>query len=91
MKRSVGFPREECVPVDVVGPRLFFAGRARERADWWADLYSNEPHVVEHLLPAPTGQPAGNSTGPEIDVAQGLGWYRSAVGDVGELQSASRS
>ena len=85
MKRSVGFPREERVPVDVVGTRLFFAGRAREGVDWWADLYSDEPHVFEHLLPARTGQPAGNSAGPEIDVTQGLGWYRSAVGDVGEL------
>ena len=29
-----------------------------------ADLHVDEPDLFEHLLPARTGQPSGNSTGP---------------------------
>jgi hypothetical protein len=37
-------------------------------------------------VPALTGQPAGDSTGPQVDVAHRLDGYGPAVGDVGELQ-----
>ena len=50
-----------------------------------------ESCLLEHLLPARTGQPAGDSAGPQVDVAQRLGRNGSAVGDVGELQHAAGS
>ena len=91
MKRSAGLSREKRVAVDVEGTRLRFAGRTRESVDWCPDLHCFEARVFEHLVPARTGQPAGNSAGPEVDVSQRLGRDRASVGDVGELQGATRS
>jgi hypothetical protein len=76
---------EECVSVDVEGACLLLPGGTGERVDWFADLNVDEAGVFEHLLPARTGQPAGDSAGPEIDVSQRLGRHGAAVGDVGEL------
>ena len=41
-------------------------------------------------MPALTGQPTGNSTGPQVDVSHRLGGDGSTVGDVGELQHTAR-
>ena len=43
----------------------------------------------EHRPPARTGQPASDSTSPQVDVAPRLGGDGPAVGDVGELQHAA--
>ena len=53
------------------------------------DLHLVEAGLFEHRLPARTGQPACDSTGPEVDVAEcGVG-DGIAVGDVGELQHST--
>src|SRR5207302_8034174 len=65
---------------------LVFAFGTSERVDRLAGHHVSEAAVLEHLPPARTGQPAGYSTGPQVDVAHRLEWYGPAVGDVGELQ-----
>src|SRR2546423_8751527 len=88
---SFRFVGEEGVAVDLVGACLFFADRAAEGIGGWSDLDVDEACVLEHLLPARTGQPAGDSAGPKVDVAQGLGRHRPTVRDVGELELAAGS
>ena len=80
---------EECVAVDLERPCIRFAVGATEGVDGRTDGDMFEAAVLQHLLPARTGQPSGNSTGPQIDVAHRFHWYRAAVGDVGELQCAA--
>jgi hypothetical protein len=62
-------PSEERVAVDVEGARLVLTGCLGEGVDGRSDRHTDESDVFEHLLPARTGQPAGYSAGPEIDVA----------------------
>jgi hypothetical protein len=76
---------EERVPVDVVGTSFVLTRGASERVDGRSDPNVGEADVFEHLSPARTGQPAGYSTGPQVDITQRLGWYRTTVGDVSEL------
>jgi hypothetical protein len=80
---------EEGVAVDLEGAGVGLAGGAGEGVDGWADVDVGESGVGEHLVPALTGQPTGDSTGPQVDVAQHLGWYGAPVGDVGELEHAA--
>jgi hypothetical protein len=54
---------------------LVIAFGAAERVDRLADHHVSETAVLQHLLPARTGQPAGYSTGPQVDVAQRPGWH----------------
>jgi hypothetical protein len=77
---------EEGVAVHVEGTGVRFAVGATEGVDGWTDGDPFEPAVFEHLLPARTGQPTSNSTGPQINVAHCLDGHRATVGDVGELQ-----
>src|SRR5262249_58829762 len=69
---SGGTPGDEREPVDLVGPRIAFATGTAERVDRFADHDVDETGFGEKLLPARTGQPAGNSAGPQIDVPQRL-------------------
>ena len=78
-------PGEEGVAVDLERACFGFTGRAPECVDGWSDGDVVEPAVFEHLLPASTGQPSGNSTGPQIDVSHRLDRDGAAVGHVGEL------
>jgi hypothetical protein len=64
-----GFTRGEGVTVDVERPSLGFAGRAAEGVDPRPDDHIDEADVFEHLLPACARQAAGDSTGPQIDLA----------------------
>jgi hypothetical protein len=82
---------EERVAEHFEGSGFRFAGSAAEGVDRRADLDVDEAGLFEHLLPARTGQPPGNSAGPQIDVAQCLWWHGSTVGDVGELQGSAGS
>ena len=66
-------------------PCIRFAVSATEGVDGWTDGDLVEAAVLEHLLPARTGQPSGDSTGPQIDVAYRFERYGAAVDDVGEL------
>jgi len=74
------------VAVDVVGAGIVLTAGAGEGVDRRADSNIAETAVLHQPLPARTGQPAGYSTGPQVDVPQRLGGYGPAVGDVGELQ-----
>jgi hypothetical protein len=56
--------------VHVEGACLVFAGGAAEGVDRWPDGDAGEAGVLEDFLPARTGQPAGESSGPQVDVAQ---------------------
>src|SRR5436190_17230330 len=76
----------ECTAVHVEGTGVGLALGAAERVGRLADHHVSEPAVLEHLLPARTGQPAGYSTGPQVDVAHRLDRHGTAVGDVGELE-----
>ena len=81
-----GLASEERVAVHLEVTSLALSERATEGVDRWSDLDVNETGVFEHRLPTRTGQPSGNSAGPEIDVSQRLGWYGATIGDVSELQ-----
>ena len=74
------------MPVHVEGAGVSLAGGAAEGVGCLAGQHAGEAAVTEHFLPARTGQPAGYSTGPQVDVAERLDGYRAAVGDVGELE-----
>src|SRR5215475_11352332 len=81
----------ERVAVHVERTGVVLAFGAAERVDGLADHHVRESAVLQHLLPARTGQPAGYSTGPQVDVAQRPGWYGAAVGDVSELEPPARA
>ncbi len=85
-----GLSGEEGVPVDLERAGIGLAGSTAEGVDGRADLDVDEADFGEHLMPALTGQPTGNSTGPQVDVTHGFWWDGSTVGDVGELQDAAR-
>ncbi len=80
---------EEGVAVHLERAGVRFAGGVGERVDRRPDGDVFEPGVFEHPLPARTGQPSGDSTGPQIDIAYRLDRDGTAVGDVGELQRAA--
>src|ERR1700716_3173086 len=83
-----GSASKERVAVHLERSPLFFSGGAAKGVDRVADLDVDKSCVLEHLVPARTGQPARDSAGPQVDVAQSLGRHRPSVGDVGELQPA---
>ena len=62
------------------------AACASKGVDRLSDRDGAEAGLFEHRLPARTRQPAGDSTGPQINVAHRVGRHRTPVGDVGELQ-----
>lgn len=78
-------PCHECVAVHVERTRFVLAFGAAERVGRFAAYDVGEVAVLEHFLPARTGQPVGYSTGPQLDVPQRSGWHRGTVGDGGEL------
>src|SRR5215207_8853365 len=80
---------DECVARHVIRAGVRLAAGAAERVDGRSDADVGESRFFEHLLPALTGRPSGNSTGPQIDVAKRVGRNGSTVGDVGELQHTS--
>jgi len=86
---SPGLAGQEGVAVHLEGPGLGLARRAAEGVGGRSDLDGGEAGLFEHLLPTRTGQPTGDSAGPEVDVPQGLRGDGAAVGDVGELQHAT--
>jgi len=55
-----------------------------------ADTDINETALLEHLPPACARQAAGNSIGPQVDVADRRFRYRLAIRDVGKLQAPPR-
>ena len=83
--------REERVSVHGEGARVGFAGRVAEGVVGRSDLHLVEAGLLKHVLPARTGQPACDSTGPEVDVAHRGRGDGVAVGDVGELQPSARA
>jgi len=87
----VGFAAEEGVAVDLEGAGVGFPAGTPERVDGWSDLDVFEADPGERLVPALTGQPASDSTGPQVDVAHGLDRHGAAVGDVGDLQHSTWS
>jgi hypothetical protein len=86
LRRSPRRAGEERVAVHVVGACVRLALRSAEGVDGRADLDRLEPGFLEHPLPARPGQPACDSAGPEVDVAQRFGWDGLSVGDVRELE-----
>src|SRR5690242_17299935 len=60
--------REERVSVHGEGARVGFAGGVAEGVVGRPDLHLVEAGLLKHVLPARTGQPACDSTGPEVDV-----------------------
>src|SRR5260370_27017064 len=81
-------PREH-VSVDLEAAGILLALRSLERVRWRACGHVDETGLAQHLLPGCTRQTTGNSSGPQIDVVDGGGGNRAAVGDVGELQPAA--
>jgi hypothetical protein len=83
---SGGLFGEERVAVDVKLPGLLLALGIAEGVNSLADAHVDESGVLEHFLPAHTGQPTGNSSRPEVDIPDRLLGHLDAVGDVGELE-----
>src|SRR5207245_10926862 len=69
--------RQERVTKDLIPLRAFGSGSgsASEHISRGSDLDADEPRLFEHPLPTLTGQPPGDSTGPEVDIAQSFRWY----------------
>ena len=89
LARSVRPPSHEGVAEDLERAGLVFTDGVPEGIDGGPNLDVDESGLFEHLPPALTGQPTGDSAGPKVDVAQRLGRDRPTVRDVGELQRAS--
>src|SRR5438552_18051166 len=81
----------ECIAVHVERPGVVLAFGAAERVDRRAGHHVGEAAVLQYFPPARTGQPAGYSTGPQVNVAHRLGWHGAAAGDVGELEPPARA
>jgi hypothetical protein len=69
VSRSGGAACHERVAVYLERAGLVRALGAAEGVDRLAGYDVGEAAVLQHLLPARTGQPAGYSTGPQVDVA----------------------
>src|SRR5215831_6246254 len=82
---------QERVAVHIEGASVGLARGAAEGVGCVANYNAGEAAVMEHFLPARTGQPAGYSIGPQVDVTQRLDWYGAAVGDVSELEPTARA
>ena len=76
--------------VDVEASGIFFAACSAEGVDGLTDLHIDEANGLEEFLPACARQATGNSTGPEINLASCRFGHRVAIGNVGELEGASR-
>lgn len=84
--RSGRLAGHEGVAVHLERPGFVLSSGTAEGVDRRSDLDGFEAGVLEHFLPARTGQPASDSTGPQVDVPQCPRRHWPAVGDVGELQ-----
>jgi hypothetical protein len=84
--RSGRLAGHEGVAVHLERPGFVLSSGTAEGVDRRSDLDGFEAGVLEHFLPARTGQPASDSTGPQVDVPQRPRRHWPAVGDVGELQ-----
>ena len=88
---SARFSREIRVAEDLEQPRLALPASSPEGVDRRADFDLNETAFFQYLLPACARQAAGNSIGPQVDIADSRLRYDPAGGDVGELQSSARA
>src|SRR6201987_5989872 len=78
-RRALGWAAcHERVAVHVERAGVVLAFGAAKGVDRLAGHHVSEPAVLEHLLPARTGQPASYSTGPQVDVTQRLGRHGGA-------------
>ena len=76
---------QECVAEDLELSRPVFAARATEGIHRRADLDVDETALFQQSAPACTRQAAGDSGGPEVNVADGVLRHLRPVGDVGKL------
>ena len=84
------FACEKGVAKHLEQPRLALAAGAAEGINRRADPNIDETALLEHMPPACARQAAGNSVGPQVDIAEGTCRNLLAVGDVGELQAPTR-
>jgi hypothetical protein len=60
---------QERVTEDLIRLRAFGSRPPREHVSRRSDVHADESRLFEHLPPTLTGQPSGDSTGPQIDIA----------------------
>lgn len=87
---SARLASQECIAVHIKRAGLFLTNGPAECVHRQSNLDVNETADFKHLLPARTGQPTSNSTGPQINVLQRLEWNWETVGNVSKLQRAAR-
>jgi hypothetical protein len=69
MGQSKRLAGEEGVAVNLVAAGVRLASRAGEGVDRRADPHVGEPGLLEEECPACARQAAGDSAGPQVDVA----------------------
>ena len=84
------FASEERIALHVECSRVSFATSASKRLDSVTDLHIDKSRVLEQRFPACTRQATGDSTSPQVDFPAHLLRHVDAVGNVRELQDASR-
>jgi hypothetical protein len=87
---SSWFAAYEGIAVDFKLTRVRFSFCTAERVDRWADANVREAATLDHLLPGCTRQTTGNSGSPKIDVGDRRCGHGFAIGNVGELEVATR-
>ena len=78
--------RQKTIAEDLEKPGIWLTVGIREYVYRRANFNADKAAIFQHLLPACTRQATGNSSGPEIDVADRRFRHRLAVRDVAELQ-----
>ena len=71
-------------------PRLALAASAAEGVNRRADPDIDETALLKHMPPACARQAAGNSIGPQLDIAQRPRRNLLAIRNVGKLQAPAR-
>jgi hypothetical protein len=81
--------RQKWIAVNIEQASFGFPPGSFEGVGRRTDLDFDEARLFEHFLPARARQAAGDSSGPQVDIANGRLGDRLAVCDIGELQTAA--
>ena len=85
---SSALARQKRIAVNLEHASFRFTLGAFEGVRRRSDLDIGEARLFQHFLPARARQAAGDSSGPQVDIANGRFGDRLAVCNISELQSA---
>ena len=82
--------RSNRVPEGAELPSALFTTCAGERVEWIRQLDIDESRASDDRLPPCARQGAGDSTGPQVNVAEGFLRNRALQADIGHCHPAAR-